>query len=329
MAKALQTQVGPQKEQDEFVEIDGIRLHFVRAGAGRPLVLIHGLVGSAENWRRNIRALAADATVYAVDMVNMGKSQRVAGLDASLAATADRLAAWMDALGLAQADLVGHSHGGAICLMLAARHPERVRSLILFAPVNPFSNLEDMLIRIYSSAPGRRIARLVPYVPRHLQNIALGRMFGNPARIVDGTLDGYVAGLRVPGTVDHILAIVRGWSADMAELTAALPRVGDVPILLMWGDRDRAVSLASGLKLHSDLAGSELVVLPGGGHVLFEELPGECNRAMCDWLQRRHAVGSRSTYAPPAPAKRDQPKSALAAARTPLSSSLRQLSTEV
>jgi 4,5:9,10-diseco-3-hydroxy-5,9,17-trioxoandrosta-1(10),2-diene-4-oate hydrolase len=261
-------------------------MHYVRAGSGRPLLLIHGLVGSGANWRRNIGALSQEASVYALDLANMGKSQRTEGLDASLEATADRIVAVMDALDLDEADIAGHSHGGAVALMLAARHPERVRSLVLFAPANPYNDLSDSIVRIYSSRWGGIVAAMAPYFPEAVQRIALGRMYGDPARIPDGCLQGYVTGLRVPGTVAHVLAIVRRWFTDMRTLDSVLPQIASVPTLLVWGDRDRAVSLASGVRLNRELGTSELVVVPGGGHVVFEEMPEESNRLMLEWLRR-------------------------------------------
>ena len=66
---------------EDFVVVNGVRVHFGRAGSGPPLVLVHGLVGSVANWRRNIDQLAKYATVYAVDLANMGRSERVRGLD--------------------------------------------------------------------------------------------------------------------------------------------------------------------------------------------------------------------------------------------------------
>ena len=108
-----------------FVVVAGVKVHYQRAGSGRPLLLLHGLVGSAKNWRLNINFLAQDSDVYAIDLFNMGKSERVPGLDAGLEATADRLAAYMDALGLDEADIAAHSHGGAVAMMFAARHPVR------------------------------------------------------------------------------------------------------------------------------------------------------------------------------------------------------------
>src|ERR1700733_8670553 len=118
-----------QGMEERFVDVLGARMHYLHAGSGRPMFLIHGLVGSSANWRKNILPLARHASVYAIDQANMGKSQRVAGLDPGFEATADRIAAMVTALGIEEADVVGHSHGGAIALMLAARHPKRVRRL--------------------------------------------------------------------------------------------------------------------------------------------------------------------------------------------------------
>ena len=81
-------QEAPQpKYQEVFIDVAGARVHYLHAGNGKPIVLIHGLVGASENWRNNIDALARDASVYAIDLVNMGKSQRVGGPDAGLSAT--------------------------------------------------------------------------------------------------------------------------------------------------------------------------------------------------------------------------------------------------
>jgi pimeloyl-ACP methyl ester carboxylesterase len=271
--------------EEAFVEVLGVRVHYLHAGLGRPLLLIHGLVGSSVNWRKNIGTLAQEASVYAIDLINAGRSQRVRDIDAGLEATADRIAAVMDTLGLQDADIAGHSHGGAAALMFAARHPERVRSLILFAPANPFCTSPDTMIRFYSSFPGRMLAKLAPYVPLRMKIIAVGRMYGDPARIGEDCVQKYIDELRVPGTIDHILAIVGCWFSDMAKLRTILPQVADVPTLLLWGDRDRAVSAASGVRLKQAI-GCELIVVPGGGHVLFEEMPQESNEIMLEWLRR-------------------------------------------
>jgi pimeloyl-ACP methyl ester carboxylesterase len=198
----------------------------------------------------------------------------------------------MDALGLTQSDIVGHSHGGAVTLMLAARHPERVRSLILIAPANPYSHVGDALLRSYNRPLGRLIARAGPYLPRKIQRYALGRMYGDPSRVTERCLQGYIDSLRVPGTIQHILAIVRDWFPEMAKLEVALPRIAKIPTLLVWGDRDRAVDPASADRLLEVLPNSELRKIHDAGHIPFEEMPEQTNRVMLDWLDRDPASGT-------------------------------------
>lgn len=278
--------------REAFVSVAGVKVHYQHAGSGHPLLLLHGLVGSARNWRRNIDFLARDASVYAIDLFNMGESERVPGLDAGLEATADRIVALMDELGLDEADIGAHSHGGAIAMMLAARHPNRVRSLILFAPANPFCNLGEQLIHFYQTRAGVWLARQIPRLPRRLKATALSRMYGDPARVVDGALEGYTAGLQVPGTMDHVLQIIRRWSADMSLLRSMLSKLSGKPTLLIWGDRDRAVGLSSGRQLQQMLPQSSLVVVHGAGHIVFEEMPDICNQAMRDWVLNRLPAAS-------------------------------------
>jgi 4,5:9,10-diseco-3-hydroxy-5,9,17-trioxoandrosta-1(10),2-diene-4-oate hydrolase len=284
----------PQPGYEEaFVDVVGARVRYLHAGNGRPMLLIHGLVGSSANWRNNIDALAQHARVYAIDLVNMGKSERVAGLDAGLRATADRLVAVMDALDLAEVDIVAHSHGGAVALMLAALHPRRVSRLILFAPANPYSSSSDLMVRVYSTRWGGFLAWMLPHFPAPFQRIALGEMYGGADRVVDSCLQEMVDGLRSPGTLRHVLCIVRCWFTDMAKLKTALGRVKRIPMLLVWVDRDCTVSLSSAIKLKRKLRTSELIVVPGGGHSVFEETPEESNRIMLEWLGRHSLSNPR------------------------------------
>jgi pimeloyl-ACP methyl ester carboxylesterase len=270
--------------QDMYVPVDDMRMHFQRAGSGPALVFLHGLVGSAKNWRQNVGELARESTVYALDLPNMGDSDRVDGLDAGLAATADRVAAWMDVVGLRDADIAAHSHGGAVALMLAARHPERVRKLVLFAPANPFCDSGKRLIRFYRTPLGGWLARQIPRMPKIVHTIALGRMHGDAKRVRTDSLEGYTASLNL-ASVKHVLRIVGGWDTEMERLREALNGIGAIPTLLIWGDRDRAVSLGSSATLRTYLPASSLMVIPGVGHLPFEEAPEICNVAIREWLR--------------------------------------------
>jgi pimeloyl-ACP methyl ester carboxylesterase len=271
---------------EAFVDVASARLHYLHAGTGPPMLLIHGLVGSSRNWLNNINALAGCASVYALDLLNIGKSQRIDGLDARLKPIAKRLVAMMDALGLATVDIVAHSHGGAVALMLAAMHPQRVRRLILFAPANPYSKSRDYLVRLYASPLGAFAVRMLPYLPAPVQRLMLGKMYGGPHRVIDKCLQEYNEVLRDSSTAHHVLSILRCWFAERTRLRRALGRVAQIPTLLVWGDGDCTMSLSSGIRLHRRLRASELVVVPDRGHSVFEEAPEEANRIMLDWLGR-------------------------------------------
>lgn len=256
-----------------WVTVSGKRMHCLEAGQGPHLVLLHGLLGTASAWEPVMAGLAEHSTVHAIDALGIGESERVPEMDATLAAQADRVADFMDRSGLPSADIMATSHGGAVALALAARNPAKVRNLVLHAPANPYSRLGDPLIDFYLSRLGNWFAHRVPFLPAGMQALALGRMYGDPAKLRDGSLAKYIGSLRVPGTVNYVLSILRTWDDDMCRLEKELHSLRSHAALLVWGDRDRAVSLESGRQLQQFFGTSELVVLPGTGHLPFEECP--------------------------------------------------------
>jgi pimeloyl-ACP methyl ester carboxylesterase len=293
------TALGELQETEEFVVVHGARMRCLITGSGPSLLLLHGLLGTANAWGAATQRLAGSSTVYAPDALGIGESDRVPRLDVSLAATAHRLIELMDAKGIDQTDIVGTSHGGSVALMLAALYPERVRSLILHAPANPFSDIADPLIRFYRTHLGRWFASRIPTLPGHVQSLALGRMYGDASRVRSGSLEHYIASLRVPGTVAYVLSILDRWELDMAALEAALPGVRRIPALLLWGDRDRAVSLRSGERLAEYFDRASLVVIPGSGHLPHEEVPVAFAGVINNFLggldrTQHHPIGKRS-----------------------------------
>ena len=281
--------------RDFTVSVRGVPVRCYRQGAGAPLLLLHGLIGSGENWRRNLDRFSENATVYAIDLPNMGRSGRVQGLDASLAATAEFLDELMGELGLDCADIAAHSRGGAVAMTMATLFRDRVRSLILFAPANPFCDRSVGIRKFYGSRLGARFARLVPHLPERFKLMALGRMYGDPRRVPADALSGYIDGLELPGTIDHVLRILETWTADMRLLERSLALLQTLPVLLIWGDRDRAVGPDSGYELQRRLGGADLRMLPGVGHIPFEESPETVNTIVTEWLDR---VGLRTGSLP-------------------------------
>ena len=286
--------------------VDKHRMHYLKAGSGPDLLLLHGLLGTASCWEPCMERLAHKFSVYAPDAIGIGHSERAirrnAGIDvafdSSLEATAKRTAVFMREAGIRHANVVATSHGGAVAVMLAAKYPGLVRSLVLHAPANPYSQLADPLIQFYRTPLGQWFAHRVPGLPRQLQNLALGRMYGNPGLIRDGVLERYIESLAVPGTVEHVLSILHNWPADMRKLELALETLREIPTLLVWGTKDRAVSIESGYQMKKVLKRAEMAVLPEAGHLPHEEMPGAFCEVITGFLRRQEGEDAGRPWGP-------------------------------
>lgn len=266
-------------------DIDGEHIHYFRAGAGHPLLLLHGLLGGSFCWRRNMEALSQRHTVFAVDLPGHGESDAPCHLDCSMSAHASRVSALMERVKLEEVDVVGCSWGGAVAMLLAA-HSAKVRSLVLAAPVNPWSNLGAGRIRFLKGRIGETFLRMVWPISRPLYHTALARMYGDPRRLPPGTVEGYCSRVMRPGRVDNVLNILRSWEKDVNTLRAAIPRI-NARSLLIWGSRDSAVDVRSAEPLKQALPQCQLKVIEGAGHLPFEETPDEFNRLVLDFIDRQ------------------------------------------
>jgi pimeloyl-ACP methyl ester carboxylesterase len=276
--------------EDHWITLDGARMRYLRSGSGPALLLLHGLLGYSFSWRYALPALATQATVHAVDMLGMGFSDRPPGLDGCLRANAERLLHFLDAVNVDTCDLLGTSHGGAVAMMTAALAPDRIRRLILVAPVNPWSNRGKRTAALLSNRVVAPVfLRVAPYLqPFH--NFFLSPLYGDTRRIRPGTLEGYSAPYAVPGAFEYGIGILRTWGRDLEELRAALPRIAHIPTLLMWGTLDAAVQPSSAEPLKQQFHDCRVLMFDGVGHLPYEEVPEEFNRAVAEFLARDHAV---------------------------------------
>jgi pimeloyl-ACP methyl ester carboxylesterase len=272
-----------------WIDMDGARMRYLRAGSGPPIVLLHGLLAYSFSWRYAMPALAPLRTCYAPDMLGAGFSERPK-IDHSMRATALRLLKFAERLKLDSFDLLGTSRGGAVAMSAAAECVKRgkphIRSLILVAPVNPYSAHGRWLAPFAGTAVGSVIVRAVMERFPSLYPYWHGRMFADARKIPSDSLQGYMAPLAKPGLFEHGLSIVKTWSADLRELETLLPALGSIPTMLMWGADDPAVYCSSMEPLARHFPGAEKVVFRGVGHLPYEECPEEFNRALIRFLER-------------------------------------------
>ncbi len=274
-----------------WMDFDGARMRYLRAGSGPPLILLHGLMGYSFSWRFTLPALAPYRTCYAPDLLGAGFSDRPK-IDHCMRATALRVIRFAEQLKLESFDLLGTSRGGAVAMCAAAeclsRGTPKVTSLILVAPVNPYSahgrRLAPFLGSRFGSAGFRwavdRFPALFPFFH--------GRLYADRAKIPPGSLEGYRAPMAKPGLIDHALSIVGTWTADLKELEELLARLSVIPTALMWGAEDPAVYASSMESLARYFPNAKKILFRGVGHLPYEECPQEFSRALIDFLKTVH-----------------------------------------
>jgi pimeloyl-ACP methyl ester carboxylesterase len=292
--KAYESSIRPAKAlagqpvEEHWLPLAGGRMRYLKAGSGRAIILVHGLLAYSFSWRFAIPALAQCSTVYAVDNLGAGFSPSVPGMDCTMGATAERILQFADALGLGEFDLLGTSHGGAVAMMAAAlcaeRGDSRLGRLILVAPANPWSTHGRRLAPAIGSPLGKVIFRNTIARWRFLDPLWLRRMFGDSATIPPDSLEGYRMPVHQNRGFEYGLRIVTTWTADMKKLEAAIPKIAHYPTLLMWGTRDRIVYYSSAEPLRRAFHNAKLVAFEGAGHLPYEECPLEFNRALVEFL---------------------------------------------
>ncbi len=283
----------PEGIEERGLDLQGSHIRYLCGGTGPALLFIHGLLGYSFSWRFNLPVLAKHTTVYAPDLLGAGFSDRPPGLDCSLRATAMRVLQFLEALRITACGAVGTSHGGAIGMMLAAicAQQDRVKvgRLALVAPVNPWSSHGQWITRVLGTATGASLVRAVAPHSQFAYGRVLQRLYGDISRIPPGTLEGYSAPFEIPGAIEYPLSVVRTWRKDLKELQFLLPKIASIPTLLIWGSADRAVLPSSSSRLREQFENCDLIMLHGAGHLPYEEMPHEFNRALIDFMVNKAA----------------------------------------
>jgi pimeloyl-ACP methyl ester carboxylesterase len=261
------------------IQANGLEIAYERVGQGPPLVLVHGAMADGRMWQPQLDALSDELTVVAWDEPGAGRSSNVPS-DFDLADHANCLAALIEGLELGAAHVAGLSWGGTVVQELYRHHPELVATLIFAGSYAGWKgSLPEEEVRA-------RIAGAL-------------EMLAAPAEEFDPTLPGLFAGeppVEFVSLLDEIAAAVRPESLRrqlflMAETDQCdlLPRIA-VPTLLIWGELDARSPLSVARQFEHAIPETQLVVIPGCGHVNNLERPRHFNEAVREFC-RAHPPG--------------------------------------
>ncbi len=244
------------------------------------IVFIHGLGARADRWRLTLPTFAAAGYHgYAFDLPGHGLATKGVGIPLGVPSFAEFSTAALDELGIKRAFLVGTSLGAHVAATVACAAPDRVRGLILVGAVGivPLgAEAADAIRRNVQQTTRDAIAGKLAFVlanPRTLSPTMIEeewRVNNSPgARESFEKLGDYIA-----EDVDH---------DSVGERLSA--RIADLPMLLVWGAKDKAVSLEIGERARDLLLGTELVVIDDAGHVPYFEQPDAFNKAVLARLE--------------------------------------------
>lgn len=273
-------------------QVNGIRLHWVSAGHGPPVYLLHGFPEFWYAWRHQIPALAQRYQVIAPDLRGYGYSGKPAdGYDKrTMAGDIAELARRLEHDRIA---VVGHDRGARVALRLAKDHPDRLDRLAVLDNVPIATVFERMDARLAAGQWWLQFNQ-VPGLPEALiagrEEVWLRHIFAewcyNPQALAPADLAEYVRVYRLPGAVTGACNDYRAGPQDVAQDEADAGVTIDCPVLALWGAEFAWVAKAYDVaaiwaRLAPDL---RTVVVPECGHLPHEERPDEVNRHLLQFL---------------------------------------------
>ncbi|QSE84982.1 alpha/beta fold hydrolase [Rhodococcus koreensis] len=262
--------MSPHKLESVTLHHDVLR--FVDVGAGPPVVLVHGLLGSHESWTPQIGRLAKKNRVVAPDLFGHGQSDKPSG-DYSLSAHAATLRDLMDHLGISSAAFVGHSLGGGIVMQLSYLFPERVDRLCLVSSggLGP----EVSLFLKAATLPGSELVLPVlasDWLRRNTESILkqLGRL-GLPVQPSRSAAETWRSLKTVSDKSSRaaFLASTRavvGLRGQTVSAKQHFSKFESLPSLLVWGGRDKMIPSAHAENLRRVVPHSRVEIFPRAGH---------------------------------------------------------------
>ena len=260
----------------------GLRVRVLETGPahGEPVVLVHGWGACVYTFRHAMPVLArVGRRVLAFDLRGHGLSDKPVGQGHyTLEAIRDDLRDVMDAAGVERADLLGHSLGGGVVLHFALAHPERIRRLVVAAPVGLTSISLPTIGHLLAPRFTNRFARYL--TPRWLTNFLLRWTYGKPQRVTDRDVDEYWAPSQFPEYYRAARALLEefDWHPIAAERLAAMPS----RTLVILSTADRLIH--GGEAPARGIRGATVVTLERAGHLGIEECAEEFNRMLLGFL---------------------------------------------
>jgi pimeloyl-ACP methyl ester carboxylesterase len=262
--------------EERTIDVGGLATHYLTAGEGLPLVLLHALGESALDWRWVLPALARTHRVYALDLPGFGYSAKPT-TDYSPAFFAGFVSSYLDTLGLERTAVVGNSLGGLVALRLALSEPTRVSALGLVASAG-LGREVTYALRL-PTLPGYGEVAVAwgktPFGAAQRAWLRVPLLFARPERVPAEWITEHHRLAQLPGFMEAVEAALRAQvdlRGQREVLVDQLPHLG-MPTLVVWGERDRVFPYSQAHRAVPRLREGILELIPDCGHLPHVERP--------------------------------------------------------
>lgn len=257
------------KSPSDYIEVAGLRLHLRDSGpkTASALIMLHGFGSSLHTWEAWAKTLSSQYRVISYDLSGSGLTGADPTNDYTDTRGMEVLLALLDKLGIQRATLIGNSMGGRLAWNFAATHTERVERLVLISP----DGFASDGIEYGKAAKVPSLMYLMKYVlPKSMLRSGLEPAYGDPSRLNDAIVERYFDLMLAP---DVRQAQVMKMGQIILQPPEPLLAKITAPTLLLWGDKDRMIPSTNAADYLKVMQNAKLVILPGLGHVPFEEDP--------------------------------------------------------
>ena len=257
---------------EHSVSAAGHDIHYLAGGSGEPVVLLHGIFAEKDHWVDFARPLTGDFRVIAPDLPGFGASGRHDDARYSYDAQVERLAAFLDALGLPRVHLAGSSMGGTLAVLFALRHPQRVASVgLIGSPHGIRSPHASVMDRRIDAGEAPLVVRTASEFDAMMDLVFARRPF-LPYPVLHASRQEAIA------RADSNMRLWREQLADRYTLDERIGRL-TAPLLVLWGESDRVFDVSGAASIVGRLPQAQAEVLPGVGHLPMMEAPDASARA--------------------------------------------------
>lgn len=262
---------------------------------GTPLMLLHGFGASIGHWRNNLSVLAGTHTVYALDMLGFGASEKPA-VNYSVALWVEQVYDFWRTFIRTPVVLIGNSTGSQVTLAAAAMHPEMVQRVVMLSLPDLSVREEAMpkLLRPAIAAMENLLASplLLKAIFRVVRRPGIvkrwaGMAYANSEAVTDELVDILVGPAQDRGSAGAFAGVLRAMigSQFAPSVKSVLPSL-KIPILLIWGEQDRMVPPIFARQFADyNPEYVELLSLENAGHCAHDECPDEVNQSILDWIE--------------------------------------------